>query len=114
MSLGIDRPTAEQLAAAQDADMGRALLTLYRSAKQPVLADLGRALPSAAARPGLALVASEDHHVGTVDQRRRAAGLAGAHVEILEGAGHWWMTQDPAGAAAVLATFWSSVPAPLS
>lgn len=109
ISLGFESPIAEQLASAQDAEMGRALLGLYRSARQPVMAELGRGLPEAAARPGLALVASEDHYVGSVAMRRRAAARAGARVEVLDGLGHWWMVQDPARAADVLTRFWAAV-----
>ncbi|MHA6630392.1 alpha/beta fold hydrolase [Pseudonocardia sichuanensis] len=109
ISLGFDRPTAEHIAHAQNADMGRALLGLYRSARQPAMADLGRALPDAAARPGLALVASEDHYVGSVALRRRSAARARARVELLEGCGHWWMAEDPARGADALTRFWASI-----
>jgi pimeloyl-ACP methyl ester carboxylesterase len=46
--------------------------------------------------------------VGTDEQKRRAAARAGARVEVLDGLGHWWMTQDPAVAARVLVDFWSA------
>jgi pimeloyl-ACP methyl ester carboxylesterase len=58
----------------------------------------------------LALLPTEDHFVGTDEQRRRAAARAGARVEVLDGLGHWWMTEDPERAAAMLSSFWSSVP----
>jgi pimeloyl-ACP methyl ester carboxylesterase len=70
---------------------------------------LGANLPAAAARPGLAVVASEDRNVGTEEMRRRAAARAGARVVVLEGLGHWWMVQDPKRGAAVLEEFWSSL-----
>nr|WP_221380643.1 alpha/beta hydrolase [Actinoplanes polyasparticus] len=110
ISLGFARPIAERLASAQNADMGRALLGLYRSAAQPVMAELGRALTRAAARPGLVLLASDDPYAGSEAQRRRGAARAGARVEILDRAGHWWMAQDPARAADLLAGFWASIP----
>jgi hypothetical protein len=47
--------------------------------------------------------------VGTDEQRHRAAARAGAREEVLDGLGHWWMTQDPARAADVLVGFWKSV-----
>lgn len=83
--------------------MGECILRLYRSAAQPVMADLGTDLELAAARPGLVIVAAEDHVVGTVEQRHRSAARAGATIETLEGLGHWWMTQDEGrhGAAAL-------------
>jgi len=37
-------------------EMGRAILLLYRSACQPAMAEAGRALEDAAARPGLSLL----------------------------------------------------------
>jgi hypothetical protein len=100
--------TAEQLAAAQDAGMGRAVLELYRSAKQPSMAHRGHDLPQAKARPGLALVASEDDAAGSRYQRETAAARAGAQVEVLEGVNHFWMAQNPSAAAAVLTRFWGS------
>jgi hypothetical protein len=79
---------------------------LYRSAAQPVAARAGENLEAASARPGLALLATEDHFVGTDEQKQRAAGRSGARVAVLQGLGHWWMTQDPAGAARLLVDFW--------
>jgi pimeloyl-ACP methyl ester carboxylesterase len=105
--LGMSRPVADQLAAAQGPEMGRAILAYYRSAIQPVMADLGRDLPAAAQRPGLAIIGTADHFVGSEDMRRRSAARAGARAEILDGLGHWWMVQDPARAARVLTAFWA-------
>jgi pimeloyl-ACP methyl ester carboxylesterase len=107
---GIARPVAERIAPAQGHDMGRAVLAVYRSATRPVLAELGRELSAAAARPGLAVLATGDNLVGTDAQRRTAAARAGARVEVLDGVGHWWMVQDPARAARALTTFWASLP----
>jgi pimeloyl-ACP methyl ester carboxylesterase len=105
-----DRAVARKVAEAHDADMGRAILALYRSAAQPVLAEHGRQLTAAAQRPGLCLLATEDHFVGSDDMRRRAADRAGARTEVLDGLGHWWMVQDPARGAAALRSFWASLP----
>ncbi|CAM5743677.1 hypothetical protein SALBM311S_11241 [Streptomyces alboniger] len=104
---GMSRPVAEQVAVAQDETMGRAVIALYRSAAQPVMAELGHHLEQATQKPGLAMIATEDHMVGTDRQRRRAARRAGARVETLDGLGHWWMTQDPARGARALAAFWA-------
>jgi pimeloyl-ACP methyl ester carboxylesterase len=106
---GMSELVAKQVAQGQDEAMGRAVLALYRSAAQPVMAELGRNLERAAQRPGLALLATEDHVVGTDEQRRRVARRAGARVEILEGLGHWWMTHDPGRGARALTGFWASV-----
>jgi pimeloyl-ACP methyl ester carboxylesterase len=108
-ALGIPTDIATSLAAAQGAEMGRAILLLYRSAAQPAMAQAGRALGNAAARPGLSLLATEDPYVGSDGLRRRAADRAGARTEVLEGLGHWWMVQDPARAAAALTRFWESL-----
>jgi pimeloyl-ACP methyl ester carboxylesterase len=108
--LGVTLEVAERMAAGQGEEMGRCILALYRSAAQPVLTELGRDLPKAAARPGLAINATEDHYVGTGDMVERSAARAGATVEILDGLGHWWMVQDPGRGAAALTRFWSSLP----
>ena len=104
---GISGPVAEKLAAAQGPDMGRAILAFYRSAAQPTMAELGRNLPAAAQRPGLAIIGTEDHFVGSQEMRRRSAARAGARAEILDGLGHWWMVQDPARIARALGSFWA-------
>lgn len=108
-SFGIPSDVATSFAAAQGPEMSRAILAVYRSARQPALADAGRALENAAARPGLSLVATEDPFVGTDEMRRRAADRAGARTEVLDGLGHWWMVQDPAVGAAALTRFWDSL-----
>lgn len=108
-AVGIPMGIAQQFAAAQGPDMGRAILSLYRSGRQPALAEAGRGLENAAARPGLSLLATEDQNVGTEDARRRAAERAGARTEVLDGLGHWWMLDDPARGAAALTRFWQSL-----
>jgi len=108
-ALGVPESVATDLAAAQNPDMGRAILALYRSATQPAMAEAGRSLGAAATKPGLSVLATEDTYVGSDAQRREAAALAGARTEVLEGLGHWWMLQDPARGAQVLTGFWDSV-----
>jgi pimeloyl-ACP methyl ester carboxylesterase len=108
-SLGIPMDIAASMAPAQGPEMGRAILLLYRSARQPAMADAGRALENAAARPGLSLLATDDPYIGAADNRRRAADRAGARTEVLDGLGHWWMVQDPARGADALARFWETV-----
>ncbi|MEV5771962.1 alpha/beta hydrolase [Streptomyces antimycoticus] len=109
VELGMGEPVARRVAVGQDEAMGRAAHSLYRSAAQPVMAELGRNLERAAQRPGLALLATEDRFVGTVAQRCRAARRAGAVTATLGGLGHWWMTQDPGRGAQVLTDFWDSL-----
>lgn len=110
VAAGVTPEVAGRLAAAFDDDMGRCILALYRSAAAPAMAELGRALPAAAQRPGLAVLATADHYAGSEEIRRRAAQRAGARVEVLEGLGHWWMLEDPARGAGMLTRFWASLP----
>ncbi len=108
-SRGMAAGVAEKVAAGMDAAMGECILTLYRSAAQPAVARRGADLDKAAVRPGLSVLATEDDMVGTDPQRRRAAERAGARTVVLDGLGHWWMTQDPARGADALTRFWDSV-----
>jgi pimeloyl-ACP methyl ester carboxylesterase len=107
--LGVTPEVATKIAAGQGPEMGRAILLLYRSARQPAMAEAGRGLEKAAARPGLSLLATEDHYVGSDDMRRRSADRAGARTAVLDGLGHWWMVQDPARGVAALTCFWDSL-----
>ncbi len=109
VSLGIPADIAAAIAEHQDDDMAKAILALYRSAAQPAMAEAGRSLENARARPGLALLATEDAYVGANDTRPRAAERAGAHTAVLEGLGHWWMVEAPERGAAALTDFWESL-----
>lgn len=106
-SLGMPPDVAAAVAEGQDADMGRAILSLYRSALHP--AELGRDLDRASARPGLSIVATADPYGGDEELRRRASERAGAQVAVLDGLGHWWMLQDPERGAAALTRFWADL-----
>jgi pimeloyl-ACP methyl ester carboxylesterase len=109
VSFGIPLEIATLMAPHQGPEMGRAILLLYRSARQPAMAEAGRALEKAAARPGLSLLATEDPYIGSDEIRRRAADRAGARTEVLTGLGHWWMVQDAARGAAALTHFWETL-----
>ena len=85
--------------------MGRAILALYRSAAQPVMRDLGAGLSRAATKPGLAVIATEDFYCGGEKLARRSAECAGAKVTVLQGAGHWWMCQQPKQGAEAINAF---------
>jgi pimeloyl-ACP methyl ester carboxylesterase len=104
-SLGMSKSVAVQVAAANDAAMGDCILKLYRSAAQPMMSKLGEMLPEAAARPGLVIIATEDHYTGGEVLARRSAERAGAKVAVLQGLGHWWMCQDPKAGAEVINEF---------
>ena len=106
---GMPTTVGVEIAAGQNPDLARAILLVYRSAAQPAMADAGRNLKNAAARPGLSVVATEDTYVGSLEIRRRAADRAGARTEVLEGLGHWWMVEDPTRSAAVLNRFWDEL-----
>ena len=107
LALGISNPVAERLAAGTDGDMGRAILALYRSAVQPAMATAGEHAKVASARQGLAISASDDMTTGTPAMRQAVAERAGAQLTVLDGLGHWWMTQNPERSARTLNEFWS-------
>jgi pimeloyl-ACP methyl ester carboxylesterase len=104
---GIPEDLATEIATGHGPGIGRAVLALYRSAVQPVMAELGRDLSGLTRRPGLAVLAVEDHRVGTDEQRRRTAARVGARVAELPELGHWWMVQDPLRGAQMLTDFWA-------
>lgn len=106
ISWGIPEPAAGEIALGQGPEMGRAILSLYRSVPEKMLAERGRNLSAAVARPGLVPVATEDLTVGSVALRHRAARRAGARAVDLGGLGHWWMLQDPVRVARTLSDFW--------
>ena len=108
-SLGMSQDVAGQLAAGMDEAMGSAILKLYRSAAQPAMAELGKELPKAAARPGLVIIPTEDLYTGGEGLARRSALRAEAKVAVLQGLGHWWMCEDPKRGAEVLGDFLGSL-----
>jgi len=108
-SFGLSPSAARRVAAAADATMGRCILALYRSAAQPAMANWGRDLAKAAARPGLVIIPTDDHYTGGEVLARRSAERAGAEVAVLDGLGHWWMCQDPARGARALNAFFASL-----
>lgn len=108
VALGMNAAIADRLVPGIDDTMGKCILGVYRSAVQPAMRKLGKQLETAAARPGMAMFPTEDQGVGTDEQRRHSAVRAGARVEFLPGRGHFWMTEDPRGAASLLSAFWKS------
>ena len=107
--LGMSRDVAARVAAASNAEMGRCILSLYRSAAQPRMTEWGKDLPKAKARPGLVIIATEDHFTGGEVLARRSAERAGAKVAMLPGLGHWWMCQDPKAGAEALKGFFATL-----
>jgi pimeloyl-ACP methyl ester carboxylesterase len=107
--IGMAGPVAERVAAGLDDEMGRAVLTLLRSAAEPAMAEAGRGLVDAGQRPGLALIAMGDLDAssGTVEQHRAAAEAARAEIAELADVGHWWPVENPRPAAIALTEFWA-------
>lgn len=108
-SLGMTPEVARDVAGALDEAMGRCILSLYRSAAQPAMAQVGQRLGAAAQRPGLVLIPTADAYTGGEDRARWAAGVAGAKIAVLPGLGHWWMLEDPAAGADALRRFWAAL-----
>jgi pimeloyl-ACP methyl ester carboxylesterase len=106
VQLGMTEDIAARVAVANDEEMGRCILALYRDAAQPALVELGTDLSMMRNTPGLVIIAEQDHYVGTEAMARDTAERAGASVKLLKGVGHWWMCQDPSAGAAVLNEFW--------
>jgi pimeloyl-ACP methyl ester carboxylesterase len=109
-ALGISSgKSASHIAAAMDETMASCILSLYRSAMQPVLRELGDAAARAEHKPGLVIIATEDHYTGTPDMALHSANRLGAQTIVLDGANHWWMQQRAAEAADALAAFWGGI-----
>lgn len=104
-SLGMSKDAARRVAEAVNEDMAHCILKLYRSAAQPFMTNIGEAFANAAAKPGLVIIATEDHYTGGEVLARRSAERAEAKVAMLPGLGHWWMCQDPQAGAAMINEF---------
>ena len=107
--LGITGDVGASLADAMDAEMGRCILALYRSAAQPAMRELGARVEAAKHGPGLVVIPPGDHYVGTTEMAEHSARRAEARTVTLDGCGHWWMLEQPAAGADALAAFWSSL-----
>jgi pimeloyl-ACP methyl ester carboxylesterase len=106
-AMGVPAEDALEMAAGSDATMGGCILALYRSATPNPHDDWGPWAPTSA--PGLVLHPSEDPF-GDERLSSEVADALGARFERIEGAGHFWPYQAPAAAAAILESFWASVP----
>jgi hypothetical protein len=106
--IGMTPTVARTLTESADAEQGRCVLALYRSAIQPAMAAWGSESAAAAARPGLAIIPSDDPFTGGVAMATEAALRLGAEPVVLDGLGHWWMLGDPARGVQVLERFWST------
>jgi pimeloyl-ACP methyl ester carboxylesterase len=100
---GMTPVAARTTSQAMDAQMGRCILALYRSALQPRLTEWGDQA-EAVDRPALVLTAADDTFVAS-ELSHRSAVRFGAQEVVLTGLGHWWMVQDPARGAAAIRDF---------
>ena len=103
---GVPESGAGPMAAGLDRTMADAILTLYRSATEigrewgPLIEQLDG--------PGL-LVESMQDPFRAAGRVAALAARTGAHVARLADAGHWWMLEEPAGAATTLEEFWAAL-----
>ncbi|QYB00181.1 alpha/beta hydrolase (plasmid) [Rhodococcus sp. USK10] len=104
---GMPAHWAALMAERQDPALPAAVLSLYRSARQPVLSDAGAKLAPLPAA-GLVINPLRDPNTGTDLMRRQVAQRCGAEVVTFPDLGHWWMLEDPSRAAQAFETFWST------
>ncbi len=107
-SFGIPEEIGREIAAGQGPEMSRCVLSLYRSAAQPAMKEVGEKLFAAPKRPGLVLYATDDPYAGTRAMCETVAERLGAGVEVLEGRGHWWMFGDLGPVADALISHWDA------
>lgn len=107
-SLGMSASIAAAVKRGLDAETGRCVLALYRSAAQPAMVELGGRFVAARPSRGLVIVAEEDHYAGTPEMMHDVAESVGARTARIPGCGHWWMIQNPVLAADILVEHWSS------
>ena len=105
--IGMTPTVARALAESADEEQARCVLALYRSAAQPAMVAWGESAATAAARPGLAIIPSDDPFTGGIEKASEMAARLGAESVVLDGVGHWWMLSDPERGAQILEAFWS-------
>jgi pimeloyl-ACP methyl ester carboxylesterase len=106
-AMGLSHDDALEMATASDETMGGCILALYRSATPNPHAHWGPWSPTTA--PGLVLNPTDDPF-GDETLAAEVATALGARFERIEGAGHFWPYQAPDAGAAVLTSFWDSLP----
>ena len=107
--LGMGTTIASLVRQGVDAEMGRCILSLYRSAAQPRMRELGDTFRARRPRNGLVVIAENDHYAGTDAMAAHLAVSVGASVARIPGCGHWWMVERPDLAADALIAHWESV-----
>ena len=107
-SIGMSADIASAVAEHVNDDMGRCILSLYRSAAQPAMRELGRRLAATKLPRGAVIVPTADTYPGTPDMAHEVArSLNAATIELVD-RGHWWMIEEPAVAAERLIEFWNA------
>ena len=103
---GMTDAGARTCAAAFGPEMGRCILSLYRSAVQPNLTNWAQEFEALPDRPPALLIAAhDDQYTGGPELVRRVGASWDAQVAEFDGLGHWWMMHDPVRGAAVLRHF---------
>ena len=105
-AMGMPEEQARVMHRRLDKLMWSCALQLYRSSTA-IHEEWGPDLEGAAARPGLAIIA--ENELTERAWAERSAERAGAQVAFLQRLGHWWLLEDPSGAAEVLQHFAASV-----
>jgi hypothetical protein len=105
----LDIPIEHARALAPDIDltMGQCVLSLYRSAAQPAIAELGQRLANSELPPGLVFLPTEDPYTGTQEMCESMAERLRGKTCRLEGLGHWWMFAGAPVAAEALISHWA-------
>ncbi|MCZ4551038.1 alpha/beta fold hydrolase [Gordonia rubripertincta] len=110
--LGVPDDHAPGMREAFTEHMARSILGLYRSAAPNIDADWNLASPVDLQPQGLILQAANDPF-DDLERSTEVARALGAGVARLTGVGHFWMLQDPAGAADVVSSWIDRVEAGL-
>jgi len=100
---GVPEADAPEMARHLDRTMGEVILALYRSAVD-VGTQWGPGIDDISAR-GLVISSMQDPF-RDAERAVRLGERTGADVVELPDAGHWWMLEDPTGAAKVIRDFW--------
>ncbi|MEV5321193.1 alpha/beta hydrolase [Streptomyces sp. NPDC052687] len=106
--LGVPGRHAPAMQKSFDIPMGEAILGLYRSTTPNPYAHWGAGFERPTAAPGL-VVSPEGDPFDDAAAARAVAARLGARVAVLPATGHFWMLEDPAGAARVLSDFWADL-----
>lgn len=106
VAAGMTADVTTACAEANGPEMGACILTLYRSAVQPMMTLWSDQFRETSGRPDvLVVIPHQDHYTGGPDMARRVAAGWGASTAEFEDLGHWWMVQEPARGAAALREF---------